>query len=165
MRSRISMRGCVRPSVWSFLSPVTCSSVTLRHAENTGSNFISMKGFRDKVTGGLRSNLIDGIHLKEIGLRTFAKAIKKSLYSPSNLNNDAIATIARLTASSAWEIQISDQNVSNNVYNLDSSRAESAICIPEKPLIKTLTVTRNLEKTLREKSRLFRSKTWNFAYR
>ena len=72
----------------------------IQRIQNTGCNFISMKGFRDKVTGGLRSNLIEGIHLKEIGLRTFAKAIKKSLYSPSNLNNEAIATIARLTASS-----------------------------------------------------------------
>ena len=71
-----------------------------RHAENTGCNFISMKGFRDKVTGGLRSNLINGIHLKEIGLRTFAKAIKKSLFSPSNLTNEAIASITRLSTDS-----------------------------------------------------------------
>ena len=76
---------------------IEVNAILQRHAENTGCNFISMKDFRDKVTGGLRSNLIDGIHLKEIGVKTFAKAIKKSLYSPSNLTNEVMATITRLT--------------------------------------------------------------------
>ena len=67
-----------------------------KHAIATGCNFISMKSFRDRNTGSLRQNLIKGIHFQEVGLRTYAKAIKKSLFSPSNIGNETLSAAMRV---------------------------------------------------------------------
>ena len=75
---------------------IEANDVLQKHAILTGCNFISMKGFRDRFTGSLRPNLIQGIHLKEVGLRTFAKAIKKSLFSPSNVDNQTLGALMRV---------------------------------------------------------------------
>ena len=66
-------------------------------SQDTGCQFISTKAFRDSNTGDLRPNLTKGIHLKEIGLKTYTKAIMKSLFSPENIGNPTMATIVRLS--------------------------------------------------------------------
>ena len=74
---------------------IEANDMLQKHALNTGCNFISMKNFRDRNTGSLRQNLVKGIHFQEIGLRTHAKAIKKSLFSPSNLDNERLSAFMR----------------------------------------------------------------------
>ena len=56
-----------------------------------------MKAFRDWNTGELRENLINGFHLKDIGIRTLCKAVRKSLYSPNNISNDTLAHIVQIS--------------------------------------------------------------------
>ena len=55
-------------------------------AQSTGSNFISLKGLKDRNSGSLRANMIqnDGIHYTEVGFKTLAKEMKRSLYSTAN---------------------------------------------------------------------------------
>ena len=59
----------------------------------TGSNFVSTKAFRDRMTGNLQKNLMEKVgrsgetdyHYNDIGIKTLSKEIKKSLFSESNL--------------------------------------------------------------------------------
>ena len=53
-------------------------------SKHTGTNFITTKAFRDRNTGQIRRNLMDGIHYNRDGVRLIAREIKKSLYSTSN---------------------------------------------------------------------------------
>ena len=58
-----------------------------RLAAHTGSNLVSTKHFCDRNTGQMRSNLMNGIHYNDVGVRILAKEMKKSLFSEANLGN------------------------------------------------------------------------------
>ena len=64
-----------------------------RLATHTGSNLVSTKHFRDRNTGHMRSNLMNGIHYNDIGVRILAKEMKKSLYSEANLDNICLTVL------------------------------------------------------------------------
>ena len=65
-------------------------------ARHTESNFITTKAFRDRQTGKMRMNLVDGIHYNNLGIRTLAREIKKSLFSHSNLDTQTLDTLIRM---------------------------------------------------------------------
>ena len=67
-----------------------------RLALHTGSNIISTKQFRDRNTGQMRSNLMNGIHYNEVGIRILAKEMKKSLYSDANIGNGCLTMLNNL---------------------------------------------------------------------
>ena len=65
----------------------------------TGSNYVSTKAFLDKKTKRPRSDCFEDspyeYHYEgKIGVPTLAKAIKKSLYSDANIDNDRLSTIS-----------------------------------------------------------------------
>ena len=64
---------------------------------HTQTNFISTKSFLDNTTGKLRSNVTNGIHYNEWGIRMLAREIKKSLFSNANINNDQLNRIKNLS--------------------------------------------------------------------
>ena len=57
-------------------------------------NFVTTKALRDRMTGKLRKNLMNGYHYNnDIGIKTLAREIKKSLFSDANLSNKTIAIL------------------------------------------------------------------------
>ena len=68
-------------------------------ANLTNSNFISAKEFRDRTTGRLRKNLMNDYHYNNVGVKTLARGLKKSLFSDANLNNKSLAIICNMEQS------------------------------------------------------------------
>ena len=59
-------------------------------SNHTACNFISTKAFRDRMTGQMRRNLMKGYHYNDIGVKTLAREIKKSIFSDSNKNSTCL---------------------------------------------------------------------------
>ena len=68
-------------------------------ANHTNCNFITTKAFRDRTTGQMRQNLVDEYHYNAVGIKTLAREIKKSLFSPSNLNSTSLNTLIEMQES------------------------------------------------------------------
>ena len=121
---------------------------------HTESNFISTKEFRDRATGNLRANMMEGIHYKEWGVSILSKEIMKSLYSRSNLDNrrltqmcnmnnvDQPATKTSTTLQTNQEV-ISDHSTSVEPENTSVSTplTPSAPIIPLSPSTPTTPLT------------------------
>ena len=73
-----------------------------RLAVHTGSNLISTKQFRDRNTGQMRSNLMNGIHYNDIGVRILAKEMKKSLFSDANIGNSSLTVLNDMAYSGGY---------------------------------------------------------------
>ena len=67
-----------------------------RLANQTNSNFVSTKEFRDRSTGRLRMNTMHDYHYNNIGIKILSKEIKKSLFAESNLNDDTLTQLANM---------------------------------------------------------------------
>ena len=66
-------------------------------ANHTHSNFITTRAFRDRVTGQLRKNLMeDDIHYSNIGIKTLTHAIKKSIFSASNIGDGELDHMSKI---------------------------------------------------------------------
>ena len=83
------------------LPPLSDSQIEVNHvlqklANHTGSNYITTKAFRDRITGQMRRNLIHGIHYNDVGVKTLAREIKKSLFSESNISNTCLTTLNQM---------------------------------------------------------------------
>ena len=67
---------------------------------HTKSNFVSTKAFRDRMTGSLRRNLMREYHYNDDGIKVLAHAIKKSIFSVSNIGNDDLTQMCEITTKS-----------------------------------------------------------------
>ena len=59
-------------------------------SNNTGSNFVSTKALRDRVTGRMRMNLVKEYHYNETGIKTLSLELLKSIHSDSNRNSTSL---------------------------------------------------------------------------
>ena len=79
-------------------------------SQYTGSNFITTKTFLDRNTGKIRSNVMDGIHYNEWGIKMIAKQIKKSLYSTANRENGHFALLQKVNGTNSSHPNVQKTN-------------------------------------------------------